>query len=163
MAAATGRHMRLTAVLVTVVFALTGFSSTGGGGGSGSGKSSGKSKSSSSGGGCSSSKSKKSHSSGNGSTSSASPSPSKTSPPAHAVVVTCAGPGRSEAVLKVTSDVSATRTVDVPLTFQGANGAVDRTSVRVTLKGKETQTVTVPMVQGGKAAEVQNCLVGRIG
>ncbi|MBT2541783.1 hypothetical protein J7E99_13960 [Streptomyces sp. ISL-44] len=155
-----GRHIRLTAVLVTVVFALTGFSSSGGS----SGSSSGKSKSSSSGGGCSSSKSKnkkKSHSSGN-SGSSATPSPSKTSPPAHAVVVTCAGPGKKEAVLKVTSDVSAERTVDVPLTFQGANGAVDRNSVRITLKGKETRTVTVSMVQGDKAAEVQNCVVGRI-
>lgn len=155
-----GRHIRLTAVLVTVVFALTGFSSSGGSSGSSSGKS--KSKSSSSGGGCSSSKSKKkSHSSGNGG-SSATPSPSKTSPPAHAVVVTCAGPGKKEAVLRVTSDVSAERTVDVPLTFQGANGAVDRNSVRITLKGKETRTVTVSMVQGDKAAEVQNCVVGRI-
>ncbi|MCX5606403.1 MULTISPECIES: hypothetical protein [unclassified Streptomyces] len=156
-----GRHIRLTAVLVTVVFALTGFSSSGGSSGSSSGKSKSKS---SSGGGCSSSKSKnkkKSHSSGN-SGSSATPSPSKTSPPAHAVVVTCAGPGKKEAVLKVTSDVSAERTVDVPLTFQGANGAVDRNSVRITLKGKETRTVTVSMVQVDKAAEVQNCVVGRI-
>lgn len=163
----TGRRIRFTAVLVAVVFALTGFSS---GGHSGHG---GKSKSSGSGGGCSSSKKKNSYrssssSSGNNSNNSnggsrSSPSPSKNSrPPAHAEVATCAGPGRPRAVLKVTSDVDIARTVSVPVTFEGATGAVERTSVQVTLKARETQMVTAAMVQDDKAADVRNCVVGRI-
>ncbi|KJY36497.1 hypothetical protein VR46_30865 [Streptomyces sp. NRRL S-444] len=143
-----GRHIRFTAVLVAVVFALTGFSSGHGGHG-------GKSKGSGSGGGCSSSKKKSSYKS--------TPSPSKSAgPPAHAQVVDCAGPGSPKAVLRVTSDVDKQRTVDVPLTFEGANGVVDRTSVRVTLKARETQTVTAPMVHDDKAADVKTCVVGRI-
>ncbi|MEU9377053.1 hypothetical protein AB0D94_25205 [Streptomyces sp. NPDC048255] len=155
-----GRRIRFTAVLVTVVFALTGFSSSGG---SSSGGSSGKSKSkSSSGGGCSSSKSKKkTHTGGSGS--SATPSPSSTAPPAHAVVVTCAGTGKTEATLKVTSDVGAARTVRIPVVFEDAQrGTLDSGSVRVELKARETKTVTVPMTLPGKAAEVKNCTVGRI-
>ncbi|MET9884978.1 hypothetical protein ABZZ20_17970 [Streptomyces sp. NPDC006430] len=150
-----GRRIRFTAVLVTVVFALTGFSSGGHGGKS--------SSSGSGGGGCSSSK-KKSHSSNGNSNGSSTSSPSKSAgPPAHAQVVTCAGPGSPKAVLKVTSDVDVQRTVDVPLTFEGASGVVDRTSVRVTLKARETQTVTATMVHGDKAADVKTCTVGRIG
>ncbi|WCD87030.1 hypothetical protein KPP03845_103398 [Streptomyces xanthophaeus] len=154
-----GRRVRFTAVLVAVVFALTGFSSSGGSGSGSSGKSKSKS---SSGGGCSSSKSKKkTHSSGSGS--SATPSPSRTDPPAHAVVVTCAGPGRTEATVKVTSDVDAQRTVKVPVIFQDAQrGALDTASVRVTLKARETKTVTVALSLPNAAAQVKNCTVGTI-
>lgn len=157
-----GRHIRFTAVLVAVVFALTGFSSGHGGHG-------GKSKGSGSGGGCSSSKKKSSYNNSNNSSNNSNgggkstPSPGKSAgPPAHAQVVDCAGPGSPKAVLRVTSDVDKQRTVDVPLTFEGANGVVDRTSVRVTLKARETQTVTAPMVHDDKAADVKTCVVGRI-
>ncbi|MFF3864054.1 hypothetical protein [Streptomyces sp. NPDC002209] len=154
-----GRRIRFTAVLVAVVFALTGFSSGG---------HSGKSKGSGSGGGCSSSKKKSSHDSNNSNNSNgggkSTPSPGKSAgPPAHAQVVTCAGPGSPKAVLRVTSDVDKQSTVDVPLTFEGANGVLDRTSVRVTLKARETQTVTAPMIHDDKAADVKTCVVGRIG
>ncbi|MFI5999038.1 hypothetical protein ACIA98_01235 [Streptomyces sp. NPDC051366] len=153
-----GRRIRFTAVLVAVVFALTGFSTGGHGGKS-------KSKGSGSGGGCSSSKKKSSYDSNNNSNGGgkSTPSPTKSAgPPAHAQVVSCAGPGSPKAVLRVTSDVDKQRTVDVPLTFEGANGVVDRTSVRVTLKARETQTVTAPMVHDDKAADVKTCVVGRI-
>lgn len=142
-----GRHIRFTAVLAVVVFSLTGFSS-------------GHGKHSSGGGGCSSSK----HhgSSSNNSTTSSSNGKSNSSAPAHAQVVSCAGPGSPTAVLQVTSDVDTQRTVDVPLVFEGNAGTVDRTSVRVSLKPRETQKVTVPMTAAGKAADVQRCQVGRI-
>ncbi|WP_328926224.1 hypothetical protein OG429_17375 [Streptomyces sp. NBC_00190] len=157
-----GRHIRFTAVLVAVVFALTGFSSHGGSSSSGS---SGKSKSKSSGGGgCSSSKTKKkSHSSGNGSSSSPTPSPGNTAPPARAEVVSCVGAGKTEATLKVTSAVNTQRAVDVPVVFEGATGAaVDRNTIRLTLGANETRIVTVPMTQADKASEVKNCRLGRI-
>ncbi|WP_406183328.1 hypothetical protein [Streptomyces sp. NBC_01006] len=162
-----GRRIRFTAVLVAVVFALTGFSSSGHGHGS-------KSSGSGSGGGCSSSKKRSSYNSNNSSTNNSStnnsngggkstPSPSKSAgPPAHAQVVTCAGPGSPKAVLKVTSDVDTSRLIDVPVVFQGASGVVERTSVRVSLKARETQTVTAAMVQKDKAAEVTSCVLGTI-
>lgn len=83
-----GRRIRFTAVLVAVVFALTGFSSGGHGGKS-------KSKGSGSGGGCSSSKKKSSYNSNNNSNGGgkSTPSPTKSAgPPAHAQVVSCAAP-----------------------------------------------------------------------
>ncbi|MEW1635230.1 hypothetical protein AB0469_14235 [Streptomyces sp. NPDC093801] len=146
-----GRHIRFTAVLVGVVLSLTGFSAHGRHGGSG-------------GHGCSSGKS--SHSSTNDSNSSNSSTGSgkskKSDAPAHATVVSCAAPGRTRAVLQVTSDLDTQRTVEVPLTFEGNAGTVDRTSVRVTLKPRETQTVTVPMASPGQVNDVQRCQVGRI-
>lgn len=158
----TGRRIRVTAVLVGVVLALTGFSSTGG--------SSGKSKSKSSGGGCSSSKSKsKSKSygssgsgSGSGSGSTASATPTATRPSAHAEVVTCAGPGRPKATLKVTSDAVNGYTFRVPLVFEGASGRVDSASVDLALKAGESRTVDLPMTSAAKAGEVTRCTVGTI-
>ncbi len=144
-----GRRIRFTAVLVAVVFSLTGFSSGHGKHGSGGGH------------GCSSSKSHGSNSSDSNSSSGSSKN-KKSDAPAHATVVSCAAPGRTKAVLQVTSDVDTQRTVSVPLTFEGNAGVVDRTSVMVTLKPRETQTVTVPMVNAGKVADVQRCQVGKI-
>ncbi|MEW2136884.1 hypothetical protein AB0892_09840 [Streptomyces sp. NPDC005409] len=157
------RHIRLTAVLVTVVFALTGFSSTGGSSSGGSG-SSGKSKSKSSGGGCSSSKSKNKKKSHNGSgNSSPTPSASRTPPPAHVIVIGCAGAGKTEATLQVSSNLDTQRSVRIPVTFQDAQGAgLDTGSVRVTLKARETRTVTVPLTKPAKASEVKTCLVGTV-
>ncbi|MCX5406480.1 hypothetical protein OHA37_21715 [Streptomyces sp. NBC_00335] len=158
----TGRRVRLTAVLVGVVLALTGFSST---------SSSGKSKSS--GGGCSSSKSKsktktKSYGSGStggsgsgsGSTATATPTPSR--PLAHAEVVTCAGPSAAKATVKVTSDASAAHTFRVPLVFEGASGRVDSGSVDLALKAGESRTVDLTMTSAAEAGEVRRCTLGTI-
>ncbi|MFD9339447.1 hypothetical protein ACFWBF_34430 [Streptomyces sp. NPDC060028] len=156
---AAARRIRFTAVLVGVVLALTGFSSHGGS----SGKS--KSKSSSGGGGCSSSKSRRTTHTNNTTTNTTTggSTGTKSKDPARATVVTCAGPGRPQAVIQVTSLVDTERTVDVPLNFAGASGAnLDSTSVRVTLKGREAKTVTVPMAHADKAAEIQRCEIGRI-
>ncbi|KMO96964.1 hypothetical protein [Streptomyces roseus] len=162
---AAGRRIRFTAVLVAVVFALTGFSSSGHGHGS-------KSSGSGSGGGCSSSKKRSGYNSnssssgstgGSGGSGKSTPSPTKSAgAPARASVVTCAGPGRPQAVLTVTSVVDTARLVDVPVVFQGANGVVDRTTVRVSLKARETRTVTADMSQKEKAADVGTCTVGTI-
>lgn len=162
----TGRRVRLTAVLVGVVLALTGFSSTGG---------SGKSKSRSSGGGCSSSKSTsksktktKSYGStgggsgSGGSTATATATPTATRPLAHAEVVTCAGPAAPKATVKVTSDAASGHTFRVPLVFEGASGPVDSGSVDLTLKAGESRTVDLPMTNAAKAAEVRRCTVGAI-
>ncbi|MFE3584871.1 hypothetical protein [Streptomyces vinaceus] len=156
-----GRRIRFTAVLVAVVFALTGFSSSGHGHGS---------KSSGGGGGCSSSKKRSSYDGNNNTSSSGSsgsgkstPSPTKSAgAPAHASVVTCAGPGRPEAVLQVTSDVDTTRLVNVPVVFQGASGVVERTTVPVSLKARETRTVTAALTGKDEAADVTTCVVGTI-
>ncbi|MFF0216620.1 hypothetical protein [Streptomyces vinaceus] len=157
-----GRRIRFTAVLVAVVFALTGFSSSGHGHGS---------KSSGGGGGCSSSKKRSSYDGSNNTSSTSgssgsgksTPSPTKSAgAPAHASVVTCAGPGRPEAVLQVTSDVDTTRLVNVPVVFQGASGVVERTTVPVSLKARETRTVTAALTGKDKAADVTTCVVGTI-
>ncbi|KIF05595.1 hypothetical protein PL81_12335 [Streptomyces sp. RSD-27] len=152
-----GRHIRFTAVLVGVVLSLTGFSAHGrhGGGSGGHGCSSGKSSHSST------TDSNGNNSTGNNS-STGSGTTKKSDAPAHATVVSCAAPGRTRAVLQVTSDLDTQRTVEVPLTFEGNAGTADRTSVRVTLKPRETRTVTVPMASPGKANDVQRCQVGRI-
>lgn len=162
-----GRRIRFTAVLVGVVLALTGFSSHGGSSSSGS---SGKSKSSGGGGGCSSSKSKRTthtnnntNTNTNTTTTTSGGNGAKSKEPARATVVTCAGPGRPQAVIQVTSLVDTERTVDVPLNFAGERGInLESASVRVTLKGREAKTVTVQMAQGDKAAEIQRCEIGRI-
>ncbi|MFF3217148.1 hypothetical protein ACFYYB_41840 [Streptomyces sp. NPDC002886] len=157
----TGRRVRLTAVLVGVVLALTGFSSTGGSGG--------KSKSKSSGGGCSSSKSKskkKSYSgtggSGSGSTATPTATATETRPLAHAEVVTCAGPSVAKATVKVTSDATSGYTFRVPLVFEGASGRIDSGSVDLTLKAGESRTVDLPMTSAAQAGDVRRCTLGPV-
>ncbi|MEV7594879.1 hypothetical protein AB0O42_31915 [Streptomyces sp. NPDC089922] len=153
-----GRRIRFTAVLVAVVFALTGFSSSSGGSGSGKGKSS--SKGSSSGGGCSSSKSKK-KSSGGGSSASASASASPTGAPATVTVVTCTGPGTPVTTLRFTSRLDRRATVEIDLRREGAAGtAVETEVVRVDLQARETRTVEVPLDDPARAAEVRTCRLG---
>lgn len=152
------RRIRFGAVLVTVVLALTGFSSGH--------KSSG-------GGGCSGSRSDRSSSSSHrtttydrnttrGSGSTASPTPTATGAPARAEVVTCAGPATSKATVRVTSLASTERTVEVPITFDGASGTVERTSGRVTLKQGETRTIEIPLSDPTKAAAVTGCRLGTV-
>ncbi|MGW0365329.1 hypothetical protein [Streptomyces sp. NPDC002990] len=158
-----GRRIRLTAVLVTVVFALTGFSSTGGGSGGSGGKS--KSKSSGGGGGCSSSKSskKKTHAGSGGSTASASPSASPSGDPATAVVVSCVGAGGPVTTLKVTSRLGRKAAFEVGLHRQTASGAeAEATVVKVTLDARETRTVDVALENPARATEVKTCRIGTI-
>ncbi|MFD5879428.1 hypothetical protein [Streptomyces yangpuensis] len=157
-----GRRIRFTAALVAVVFALTGFASSGGGGGGGGGKS--KSGSKGSGGGCSSSKSKKkSHSGGNGSTASVSPTASASpgGDPATVVVVTCTGPGRPVTTLRFTSLLDRRATVEVELRREGAAGsAVESKVVQADLGARETRTVDVPFGDPSRAADVTRCRLG---
>ncbi|MFG2993315.1 hypothetical protein ACGFZK_29140 [Streptomyces sp. NPDC048257] len=157
-----GRRIRFTAVLVAVVFALTGFSSHGGSSSSGSSGKSGKSSKSSSGGGCSSSKSKKkTHGSSNG-TASASPSASPSGAPATAVVVTCVGGTSPVTTVRFTSNVDRRATFVVNLYREGANGVtVESTVVKETLKARETRTVEVPLKEPSRAAEVKTCRLDR--
>ncbi|MGW7099990.1 hypothetical protein [Streptomyces sp. NPDC054838] len=154
-----GRRIRFGAVLVGVVLALTGFSSghksRGGGGCSGSGSTSHKSSSYNS-----TTNSNRNRTSGSRST--AGPSPTGTGAPARAEVVTCAGPGTPKATVRVTSLASTERTVQIPLTFEGATGTVERTSARVTLKKGETRTVEVPLGNPAKAGGVTNCRLGPV-
>ncbi|MFI7354659.1 hypothetical protein ACIBTP_12000 [Streptomyces avidinii] len=154
-----GRRIRFTAVLVAVVFALTGFSSHGGSSSSGSsGKS--KSKSSSSGGGCSSSKNKK-KGHGSGSTAGASPSASATGAPATAVVVTCAG-STPVTTVRLTSNVDRRATFVVNLYREGANGAaVESTVVKETLGARESRVISVPLKEPARATEVRTCRLDR--
>ncbi|MFG2337433.1 hypothetical protein [Streptomyces yangpuensis] len=159
-----GRRIRFTAVLVAVVFALTGFSSSGGsGGGSGGGKSKSSSKGSS-GGGCSSSKTKKKNrSGGNGSTASVSPTASASpgGDPATVVVVTCTRPGAPVTTLRFTSLLDRRATVEVELHREGAAGsAVESEVVRVDLGARETRTVDVPLDDPSRAADVTGCRLG---
>ncbi|MGW7441236.1 hypothetical protein [Streptomyces sp. NPDC054849] len=159
-----GRRIRFAAVLVAVVFALTGFSSHGGSSSGSGGKSSSKSGSkSSSGGGCSSSKSKKkSHSGGKGSTATASPSASEGSSPATAVVVTCAGATPPVTTVRFTSLVDRRASVSVTLYRENAAGAViEQTVVRTTLEARGTRTVDVALKDPSRAAEVAACRLDR--
>ncbi|MFD3776432.1 hypothetical protein [Streptomyces sp. NPDC058612] len=153
------RRLRFTAVLIAVVFALTGFSSTGGSGSSG--------KSKSSGGGCSSSKSskKKTHSGSGGSGSSASPTPSAspTGDPATAVVVSCAGATPPVTTVRVTSRLDRRATFEVELYRETASGAVlEASTARVTLEARATGTVDVALKEPARAAEVKTCRIGTV-
>ncbi|MGZ9931547.1 hypothetical protein ACXNSR_16835 [Streptomyces sp. NC-S4] len=156
-----GRRIRFAAVLVAVVFALTGFSSHGGSS-SGSGGSSGKSKSSS-GGGCSSSKSKKkSHGSDGDGTATTSPSASGTGAPATAVVVTCVGGTPPVTTVRFTSNADRKATYAVNLHREGANAVtIESTEVKVTLEARETRTVEVALKEPSRAAEVTVCRLDR--
>ncbi|MFD9306740.1 hypothetical protein ACFWCB_29440 [Streptomyces sp. NPDC060048] len=162
--AVIGRRVRFTAVLVGVVLALTGFSSTGG---SGSGSSGGSGKSKSSGGsGCSSSKSKPKKkksigSGGNGGSPTASPTPTSTALPAHVELVACAGPGRPTATLKVISDSAVERTVRTTLTFVWDAGD-EQHVVEVLLKAGESRTMDIAMTKTDKAGDVLRCALGPI-
>ncbi|MDA5284223.1 hypothetical protein [Streptomyces sp. Isolate_45] len=156
-----GSRVRLAAVLVAVVLALTGFSSSGGGG-SGSG---GKSKSSGGGGGCSSSKSKskskKTHSGGgSGGESSPTASPSPVGMPATAVVLTCVGAGKPSTTVEVTSRLDRAATFEVTLNREGAAGALVETArATVTLEARRTGTLVIALIAAQRAAEVKDCRI----
>ncbi|MFD3874516.1 hypothetical protein [Streptomyces sp. NPDC058623] len=157
-----GSRIRLAAVLVAVVLALTGFSSSGGSGGSGSG---GKSKS---GGGCSSSKSKstskKTHSGGgSGGESSPTASPSPLGTPATAVVITCVGAGKPSTTVEVTSRLDRTATFEVTVDRTGAAGALVETGrATVTLEARRTGALVIAPVAAQRAAEVTDCRIASV-
>ncbi|MFD5501399.1 hypothetical protein ACFWJS_17080 [Streptomyces sp. NPDC127061] len=172
------QHIKLSAVLVVVVLALTGFSTSSHGGRSGKSKSSG----SSSGGGCSNSKKSNngyhssdydddydSSSSSSGSTDYGTPTPTATaSDEPEAYAVRCAQPrkGKRKAVtastVRLTADAGATgsHTYEVDVTFLDARGnTVDTGDATVDAEGGETKTVSVRMDNPRKVSKVKDCRV----
>ncbi|MFJ9029075.1 hypothetical protein ACIRQP_11230 [Streptomyces sp. NPDC102274] len=166
------RRLKMAAVLVVVVLALTGFSS------STSGKS-GKSKGSSgSGGGCSNSKKSNGSYSGSGSdydsdddygssgSSYGDPTPTATTG-AEARIVTCVSraKGKRKAVTYATVRVTAghapagrTDIHGVDVTFEDASGSVvDFGDAEVELQGGQTTTVRVPMDSPKQVSRVRKC------
>lgn len=168
------RQMRFAAVLVVVVLALTGFSTSSHGGKSGKSRS----KSSSSGGGCSNSKKSNgsyhdydddydssSSSSGGSTYESATPGPTASDAPV-VRVVRCAQPkkGKRKAVtfstVEIRSTASVEQTYEVDVTFQDAKGlTVDTGEATVDLTYGETETVTVKMDSPRLVSRVKRCVV----
>ncbi|MFE9459070.1 hypothetical protein [Streptomyces californicus] len=169
------RQMKLAAVLVVVVLALTGFSTAGKSRG---GKSSGGS--SSSGGGCSSSKKSNNgyrhtdysdddydDSSSSGSSGSSYGTPTPTASDAPAVrVVRCAAPrkGKRKAVpssmveLRAKEPGSQEYEIDVRF-LDGSGRTVDTAETTTTVDGGDVRTLTVRMESPGKVSRVKRCEV----
>ncbi|MET9590786.1 hypothetical protein ABZY45_07425 [Streptomyces sp. NPDC006516] len=169
------RQMRFAAVLVVVVLALTGFSTSSHGGKSGKSRSSG----SSGGGGCSNSKKSNgsyhdydddyddydSSSGSSGGSSNATPSPTASDAP-EIRVIRCAQPkkGKRKAVttstIEIRSTVYGTQTYDVDVTFVDAKGlTVDTGEATVELDYDETRTLSVKMDSPRLVSRVKRCLV----
>ncbi|MET9094517.1 hypothetical protein ACWEQJ_30005 [Streptomyces cyaneofuscatus] len=168
------RQMKLAAVLVVVVLALTGFStSTSGGKGS-------KSKGSSSGGGCSNSKKSNSgyrhtdysdddydDSSSSGSSGSYStPTPTASDEALDVRVIRCAAPrkGKRKAVtsslLEVRSNYPGTQAYEIDVRFVDARGrTVDTAEATTILNVGEEDTLTVRMDSPGQVSKVKRCEV----
>ncbi|MCX5341652.1 hypothetical protein [Streptomyces atratus] len=171
------QHIKLSAVLVVVVLALTGFSTSSHGGRSGKSKGS----SSSSGGGCSNSKKSNgsyhdnnyddndydSSSSSSGNTGYEAPTPSATASDApQAYVFRCAQPrkGKRKAVttstVRLTANAVGSHTYEVDVTFLDAQGnTVDTGEAKVDVEGGETKTVSVRMDSPRKVSRVKKCRV----
>ncbi|MFJ1841089.1 MULTISPECIES: hypothetical protein [unclassified Streptomyces] len=174
------QHIKLSAVLVVVVLALTGFSTSSHGGRSGKSKSRGSS-SSSSGGGCSNSKKSNGsyhhndyddndYGSSSGSSGSAgyeTPAPSADASDApQAYVFRCAQPrkGKRKAVtistVRLTANAAGSHTYEVDVTFLDARGnTVDTGEANVDASGGETKTVSVRMGSPRKVSRVKKCRV----
>ncbi|MFD5876452.1 hypothetical protein [Streptomyces sp. NPDC060322] len=169
------RQMRFAAVLVVVVLALTGFSTSSHGGKSGKSRSSG-----SGGGGCSNSKKSNggyrdydddddydssSSSSGGSTYESATPGPTASDAPV-VRVVRCAQPkrGKRRAVTSSTVEIRSTSTTEhtyeVDVTFVDAKGlTVDTGEATVDLAHGDTATVTVKMDSPRLVSRVKRCMV----
>ncbi|MFG2672980.1 hypothetical protein [Streptomyces sp. NPDC048445] len=176
------QHMKLTVVLVAVVLALTGFSSSSHGHGSKSGSKGRKSSSSgSSGGGCSNSKKSNGtyhdtdsdydddYSSGSSSSDSAydtaTPTATATDAP-RAYVFRCAAPrkGKRKAVtsstVRLTANAVGSHTYEVDVSFLDARGAtIDTGEATVDADGGDTKTVSVRMDSPSKVSRVKKCSV----
>ncbi|MFD4857243.1 hypothetical protein [Streptomyces atratus] len=174
------QHIKLSAVLVVVVLALTGFSTSSHGGRSGKSKGS---RSSSSGGGCSNSEKSNgsyhdnsydnndndydSSSSSSGNTDYGTPTPSATASDApQAYVFRCAQPrkGKRKAVttstIRLTANAVGSHTYEVDVTFLDAAGnTVDTGEAKVDAEGGETRTVSVRMDSPRKVSRVKKCRV----
>ncbi|MFJ1545152.1 hypothetical protein [Streptomyces sp. NPDC088246] len=171
------QHIKLSAVLVVVVLALTGFSTSSHGGRSGKSKSKGSS--SSSGGGCSNSEKSNgsyrhndyddndSSSSSSGNTGYETPTPSATASDApQAYVFRCAQPrkGKRKAVttstVRLTANAVGSHTYEVDVTFLDARGnTVDTGEANVDVEGGETKTVSVRMDSPRTVSRVKKCRV----
>ncbi|MFD3915615.1 hypothetical protein [Streptomyces sp. NPDC058603] len=179
------RRLKIAAVLVVVVLALTGFSSSTGGK---SGKSRGSSGGSGGGGGGGCSNSKKSNGSYSGShadddsdygsdygsdddygssgSSYGDPTPAATATDGpEARVVTCVrkAKGKRKAVtyatVRVTAESGLTDTYEVDVRFEDASGSVvDFGDANVELEGGETTTVRVPMDSPKQVSRVRECV-----
>ncbi|MGW6769548.1 hypothetical protein ACWGBX_03915 [Streptomyces sp. NPDC055037] len=181
------RRLKIAAVLVVVVLALTGFSSSTGGK---SGKSRGSSGGSGGGGGGGCSNSKKSNGSYSGShadddsdygsdygsdddygssgSSYGDPTPAATATATdgpEARVVTCVrkAKGKRKAVtyatVRVTAESGLTDTYEVDVRFEDASGSVvDFGDANVELEGGETTTVRVPMDSPKQVSRVRECV-----
>ncbi|MGW1186799.1 hypothetical protein [Streptomyces sp. NPDC002559] len=172
------QHIKLSAVLVVVVLALTGFSTSSSGGRSGKSKGS----SSSSGGGCSNSKKSNgsssdydnddydygdssSSSSSSGGTDYATPAPTASDEPS-VQVLRCAQPrkGKRKAVttstVRLTAAATGSHTYEVEVEFFNAAGnTIDLGHATVTAEGGETETVSVRMDSPRKVSRVKGCRV----
>ncbi|MEW2070806.1 hypothetical protein [Streptomyces sp. NPDC007346] len=168
------RQMKLAAVLVVVVLALTGFStSTSGGKGS---KSKG---SGSSGGGCSNSKKSNSgyrhtdyddddygdNSSSGSSGSYGTPTPTASDDPA-VRVIRCTQPGKGKrkavtaSVIELRSNDTRSHTYEVDVTFLDARGnTVDTAETTTTLDAGDVRNLTVRMESPRRVSEVKRCEV----
>ncbi|MEU5714767.1 hypothetical protein AB0G71_03060 [Streptomyces sp. NPDC020403] len=174
------RRIRFAAVLVVVVLALTGFSTSSGGKSGKSGKSRSGKSSSSSGGGCSNSKKSNggyhdydydddydSSSGSSGGSTYADPTPDATATAAPEVrVIRCARPkkGTRKAVtsstVEIRSTASVTQTYEVDVTFLDAKGlTVDTGEATVDLDHDETRTLTVRMDSPRLVSRVKRCQV----
>ncbi|MER5744514.1 hypothetical protein [Streptomyces sp. NPDC002225] len=181
------RHVKLSAVLIAVVLALTGFSTSGHGRG-GSGKSKSKSHgSSSSGGGCSNSKKSNngyrsgydddddygssSGSSDNTGYATETPSPTTTDEPLVSVV-RCAGPGKSGgrskrkgkgkavtfSTVSLTAGTTGSHSYEIEVEFLDAGGRiVDTGTAYQDAQGGDVVEIDVRMDHPGKAAQVRKC------
>ncbi|MFE4332197.1 hypothetical protein ACFRQM_23080 [Streptomyces sp. NPDC056831] len=169
------QHIKLSAVLVVVVLALTGFSTSSHGGRSGKSKGS----SSSGGGGCSNSEKSNgsyrhndyddndSSSSSSGNTGYETPTPSATASDApQAYVFRCAQPrkGKRKAVttstVRLTANAVGSHTYEVDVTFLDARGnTVDTGEANVDVEGGETKTVSVRMDSPRTVSRVKKCRV----
>ncbi|WP_406363005.1 hypothetical protein [Streptomyces sp. NBC_01579] len=172
------QHLKLSAVLVVVVLALTGFSTSSHGGKSRGSRSHG---SSSSGGGCSNSKKSNgsyhhndyddddiyddssSSSSGSSTYETATPGATATDEPG-ATVIRCAQPrkGKRRAVtsstVRVSSSELGTHMYKVDVTFLDARGnTVDTGRANVELTGVDSATVSVRMDSPSKVSRVKKC------
>ncbi|MET7581029.1 FxLYD domain-containing protein [Streptomyces microflavus] len=168
------RQMKLAAVLVVVVLALTGFmTSTSGGKGS---KSKG---SSSSGGGCSNSKKSNSgyrhtdydddddddNASGSSGSSYGTPTPTASDGPA-VRVIRCAQPRKGKrkavtaSVVELRSKDTGSHTYEVDVTFYDARGnTVDTAETTTTLDAGDVRNLTVRMESPRRVSEVKRCEV----
>ncbi|MFE7748173.1 hypothetical protein [Streptomyces sp. NPDC057428] len=168
------RRIRFAAVLVVVVLALTGFSTSSHGGRSGKSRSGG-----SGGGGCSnSSKSNggyhdydddyddtSSSSSGGSTYESATPEATASEDPALRVI-RCAGPrkgrraGSKSSSVEIRSTATSEHLYDVVVTFVDAKGlTVDTNRTEAEVKAGESRIVTVPMDSPRLVSRVKRCLV----